>query len=1587
MICSPWGASVAIKPWSINFDQLVSGEQVNIVVSVITVDVSCKTVLGTIFPGNQRVRIAGFESDQQDIDSISIYGAIYQGITGLPSFALNDFSKVMTFPKIEKADLDTMIEFCAGMGISTIGFEKSGFDVKVAVELRPKMADMYAQMHPNTPVITGDMCESDIIFQVWSAHSRSAAIFSGFSCQPYSKGGKQLGVDDLRSSTLRASLEAAFMLRSPILILECVKEACSNSYVQQEISAFCSQCRFHKSEIILSMEDCWPVRRERWWIVLTAQMIGSVQLRKCPILSQPSTIGMIMNGFLNLPDEDLLQLEIFEDEYARFLQYVPDIRSLYLKINGKAPTALHAWGAQVLPCPCDCRAAFSDCTLASRGIYGVVIPIPGTIVVQNISMPRIRHPHPSEVAAWNCVPFAGSWPPDLRLVLTGLGQMATPVHAAWISSQVKMHVEQLLHGAPTADCHRVLDNLRMDVLMQCKSLFHQRSVESSLFVDAIPRVLPVESGSQDDIPCVADISSAAIQDACPWWFGQCHQGSDCQVTVVLPACNCCSVITLGNPASTTATDVLDGETSLSCSYHNQLVDCSTMIPLSHDELVAGRCVALMDSLDKSKVARGIVDDQSPISDDGYMTEFPETPELTEISPTLPFTVMDNQCLNPFIDLDMLSEPYDDLQIVNDHPMLHDDESHDGWSDKHDESHSMHKIQVEPLCKLNPDQLLQIQSPMVSSLFSLDSFCNQTMPSVARIRILKKQGSLMGDDEIRFHAFEIMETCLHQDWFFLDPLLAYSIASSSNAHLLHDWVSNLPCHPKVVLTVLWVGGHWVPFQATFTKSCLHVSSWDDYGEPPKLFNVLADLLSKELGCSSTSVRVEHRLFSSHGFCGICAIRFIAAAVKGRMLPTCTQDLIDLHQCGQNLFVEQLQSSPSCTRPWIWGNGLSPQASDRLRDLLAQHGVPKDQIDTRIHLLLATLGSASVQNALLGSSPWRSLKALANNVKPVFQLVLPDELTAHVQARSQQGQLGKKRGSKQHATPAPGLPPPLDPHKLALEDGAFVRADNQSLKQLQLNAVGPLAEGIVVSTVQSAQAFLSANQLVNDLALGLLIVNACEKDMVTSLQWEHLRVPFRCLANNEPVLVSAYLIQLGKTKVQQAQHRPKIDLVPDQVSCVKLSVFRDAIDTDWVEFSKSPIKYVLSHIEALNLCKDEGCLDDGHCMKWHRPTSSSLADPIADVWRRQWVSLEYKACPVAEASIFLVNIRFASTQEHAVLSCSGHAGIFMEPRSIDSKSPSLTYQVLWLPRISLGEAERLNQCTPEVMGIARMSGKFGLRVLTKDAPEVGRLLKPGSVYLAAGPRINFEVGPLPYGLDRLAVSKLCIAWNWQARPLHTQRSMSGPHGAVWLVQACVEPDSNVHRMAHGDVVISRIGDVNPNLAVDSQEVVGSGKTVALCALPSSKASSANSSDPWFGKDSKDPWAGYVSKVQLPKSPAQPSETIKQVEDRIEKSVLSKLSSEPSDQSALQLDLVSHKQVTDQRFAVLEEHLHRIANEQKAMDGKLVESAQKQDAEMSQLRHQVTAQIDAQGARMESLFHQQMQSIEQLLSKRSRSPRRDS
>ena len=161
----------------------------------------------------------------------------------------------------------------------------------------------------------------------------------------------------------------------------------------------------------------------------------------------------------------------------------------------------------------------------------------------------------------------------------------------------------------------------------------------------------------------------------------------------------------------------------------------------------------------------------------------------------------------------------------------------------------------------------------------------------------------------------------------------------------------------------------------------------------------------------------------------------------------------------------------------------------------------------------------------------------------------------------------------------------------------------------------------------------------------------------------------------------------------------------------------------------------------------------------------------------------------ADIFLVNFRCVADQEVSLLGLSGTYGVHVEPRSLDAKEPNTAYQVIWLSSVPMAEAVRLKQCNPLVLGIARLGSRLGLRAKVEDAEEVGKAVRPGAIILGTGPKMDFEVGPLPFGMDRLSVSRMCAAWGWQAKPLHAIRGVNGQQGSIWLVKANEAPTENV------------------------------------------------------------------------------------------------------------------------------------------------------------------------------------------------------
>jgi hypothetical protein len=181
------------------------------------------------------------------------------------------------------------------------------------------------------------------------------------------------------------------------------------------------------------------------------------------------------------------------------------------------------------------------------------------------------------------------------------------------------------------------------------------------------------------------------------------------------------------------------------------------------------------------------------------------------------------------------------------------------------------------------------------------------------------------------------------------------------------------------------------------------------------------------------------------------------LRGKMLPTSSQEAMQLHAIGRSLFVAYLDSVTQVPRPWIFGAGLDPKASDRLHGLLSEHGVDSTQVKNRASLLLQAIGLATAQKALTSGQPWRALKAAANQCRPPFQLVLSAELEASVGKKASQGGLkGRKKnqptvGKPQNKPEAPlvwtlpsfnltkvPLPRPPVNHWAKLESRTLVRS---------------------------------------------------------------------------------------------------------------------------------------------------------------------------------------------------------------------------------------------------------------------------------------------------------------------------------------------------------------------------------------------------------------------------------------------------------------------------------------------------------------------------------------------------------------------
>ena len=314
-------------------------------------------------------------------------------------------------------------ELCSGMAALGTGAVHAGFRVVGVNELQCRTAVVASHVSGVT-VVLGDVAADASVAQLWKAYPWEAGVAAGFSCQPFSALGDQKGRHDTRNQSLVGVLRAAFLLQAPWLVLECVAPAGSNEFVLACLREFCQTLQYQWTSVELELSHVWSANRKRWWCVVTKVGMPEVLLRAW----QPSAHFLTVGDVLQVPEQGgkaVEQLLLTQHELSEFSQR-KSLDAFVLRSNMAMPTALHAWGAQVLPCPCGCRPFPFRASRLDDKLCAVLLRVEGGDEV------RYRHLTPKEAALLCGLDPAVLPGDDARLELTLVGQLASPLRSCWV---------------------------------------------------------------------------------------------------------------------------------------------------------------------------------------------------------------------------------------------------------------------------------------------------------------------------------------------------------------------------------------------------------------------------------------------------------------------------------------------------------------------------------------------------------------------------------------------------------------------------------------------------------------------------------------------------------------------------------------------------------------------------------------------------------------------------------------------------------------------------------------------------------------------------------------------------------------------------------------------------------------------------------------------------------------------------------------------------------------------------------------------------------------------------------------------------
>ena len=1398
-----------------------------------------------------------------------------------------------------------VVELCSGIGVFSHMATHVGLEPAIGVDMNNRWANLFTSLH-DCEFLVGECGDPRIIRSLLAKGLQGCVILAGISCQPHSRAGDRLGMEDPRSRSLPQVLKDAWLMQTPLLILECVPEIQADKEVQRIIADFARKLQLHVTQQVLRLSDSWCTRRDRWFAIFTPCCMHPLSIPQMPVQEQFRLIGQVLPRVLEVNDQEIKQLQLSLYELSKFHDFAAGgISKLMIDFHGVLPTCLHSAGNQLYPCRCGCHQGLSLKRLQEKGLFGTLIGLGESVFHNGINMEQCRYLHPQEMFLLHGG-LPHKWGSDLKLALAGIGQCVAPLQGLW----VLLHVKRFLHE---------VFQLPVFIPEECFQRYVDTVLASRQQFVPPERPLPIrQSGEQNDVEMEwYDFEACATSHA--------RVGGNATFKNLKSAeskltHHMCGVIPhagiFPEPAFFDQDGVEIAEEKLIGSVSN---------------FTSGHC---QSRVELSEVL------ECPCSEWPNVVEAVagEVQGQQEVSPTISFVAVEDS--------------------------------------------------VTSFAGLRNRAFLEMSCPKAKNIGEVNELLSQRLTKEDRIELIQRQGDLWADDEIRMHL-ECIAAAGPKDQNIVvwDPLVVTSVIMHGHLESIDELVALLPTAATIVTAVI-IEKHWYPIlwriepAQAWAFTCGHAWGFS------VAINRLHQKVCRARNHSLTAVRFHSLAFRVETCCGAMAIQYLCHLISGQDLPCSLNQLQEKHRAFRTMLIGFLTSS--LPRPWIWGLGEGAWF-DSLQELLIEHGVKPSESEDRARLVIGKLSETQVVKALKSQSPWKELKWCASQCVPMFQIIRPAELQDVIDAKVKSGQPVGSRGQKKSQKgkgkgkgSAPSSIKVVDPKSLRIESGLFQCGPDIALSQITMQHVGPQASGIVLCTREEADPFLKTGRLTSTGGLALVIVDHISSPPTTPLLAERVRFPALCLANSEPILVDGLMYQLGAQSVVRKLAQPKFELVSVPTCVVKFMLFRDQVPTAWDVVSAHPLKFLFSKIPMLQSCKHDAC--DKKCPAWHPNDDADLQEPILEVWGRQWMMQNFQLVKADQAEVYAVHLRLPSRIEHDLQKFSGVDGIFLEPKEVDGKKASSSYQVFWQPKATLQEIVHLKQITAHAVGLARMGGKYGIRCHTSHAETVHSSIRPGGSYLPQGKKAWYLIGPMPFGTLKSSVTQIIDMLSWAARPVHPVAAASHIEGVMWKLQAVDPPPQAFVLTDHGELLITRIDEpIHPKQQTSS--LLGASHTVSLVTTPVSGAI-----DPL---QIHDPWEQKITNGHIPvTNPIHASDPVDILEKKVTDTVLAKLAA-----SSMEVD---SEPSSSAKVATLEQKVQELQASQSKLHSMVCEQSNRQQAQIGALQIQsdrleasvvesvsqiesfqvqFQGQIEKQQGQLDSLFQQQMDRIESLFQKKAR------